>query len=80
MASAIFYTMGAILMAVNFGSLGELLAGRVLSGIGSGLGMTAGTIYISEVAPTEIRGMMTTFYNINIMGGLLVATGLTMLP
>ena len=70
MGSAIFYTIGAILMAANFGSLGELLAGRVLSGIGSGLGMTAGTIYISEVAPTEIRGMMTTFYNINIMGGV----------
>ncbi|KAJ5692622.1 hypothetical protein N7462_002045 [Penicillium macrosclerotiorum] len=70
MAAAIFYTIGAILMAVNFGSLAELLAGRVLSGVGSGLGMTAGTIYISEVAPTEMRGMMTTFYNINIMSGV----------
>ncbi|KAJ6094266.1 hypothetical protein N7467_003111 [Penicillium canescens] len=70
MAAAIFYTIGAILMAANFGSLAELLVGRVLSGVGSGLGMTAGTIYISEVAPTEMRGIMTTFYNINIMSGL----------
>jgi sugar porter (SP) family MFS transporter len=70
MAAAIFYTIGAILMAANFGSLAELLVGRVLSGVGSGLGMTAGTIYISEVAPTEMRGMMTTFYNINIMSGV----------
>ncbi|KAI9925259.1 hypothetical protein ASPWEDRAFT_120685 [Aspergillus wentii DTO 134E9] len=70
MAAAIFYTIGAILMAANFGSLVELLVGRVLSGLGSGMGMTAGPIYISEVAPTELRGMMTTFYNISIMGGV----------
>lgn len=70
MSAAISYTIGAILMAVNFGSLAELLVGRVISGIGSGLGMTVGPIYISEVAPTEMRGMMTTFYNINIMSGV----------
>ncbi|KAI9040571.1 sugar porter family MFS transporter [Aspergillus affinis] len=70
MGSAILYTIGAILMAANFGSLAELLVGRVLSGLGSGFGMVVGPIYISEVAPTEMRGMMTTFYNINIMAGV----------
>ncbi|KAL3440456.1 general substrate transporter [Aspergillus insuetus] len=70
LASAIFYTIGAILMAANVGSFAELLAGRVLSGVGSGFGMTVGPVYISEVAPRELRGMMTTFYNINIMGGV----------
>jgi MFS family permease len=63
LASAIFYTIGAILMAANVGSFAELLAGRVLSGVGSGFGMTVGPVYISEVAPRELRGMMTTFYN-----------------
>lgn len=57
-------------MAVNFGSLSELLVGRVLSEIGSGSGMSVGPIYISEVAPLELRGMMTTFYNVNIMAGV----------
>ena len=32
--------------------------------------MVVGPIYISEIAPTEMRGMMTTFYNINIMAGV----------
>ncbi|PYI14172.1 putative sugar transporter [Aspergillus violaceofuscus CBS 115571] len=68
--AAILYTIGAILMAANFGSFAQLLAGRVLSGLGSGLGMTVGPVYISEVAPQELRGMMTTFYNINIMAGV----------
>lgn len=57
-------------MCANVGSFAELLVGRVLSGLGSGCGMTAGPVYISEVAPRELRGMMTTFYNINIMGGV----------
>ncbi|KAL4954724.1 general substrate transporter [Aspergillus filifer] len=70
LASAILYTIGAILMAANVGSFAELLVGRVLSGLGSGFGMTAGPVYISEAAPRELRGMMTTFYNINIMGGV----------
>lgn len=68
--SAIFYTIGSILMAANFGSLSEMLVGRILSGGGSGAGMTVGPIYISEVAPLELRGTMTTFYNVNIMGGV----------
>ncbi|CAG8099031.1 unnamed protein product [Penicillium salamii] len=70
MLSAILYTIGAILMAANFGSLAELLVGRIFSGLGSGAGMVVGPIYISEIAPTEMRGMMTTFYNINIMAGV----------
>ena len=57
-------------MVANFGYLSELLVGRVLSGVGSGAGMTVGPIYISEVAPLELRGMMTTFYNMNIMAGV----------
>ncbi|OJJ83768.1 uncharacterized protein ASPGLDRAFT_1491857 [Aspergillus glaucus CBS 516.65] len=68
--SAVFYTIGSILMAANFGSLSELLVGRILSGIGSGSGMSVGPIYISEVAPLELRGMMTTFYNVSIMAGV----------
>lgn len=57
-------------MAANFGSLSELLVGRILSGIGSGSGMSVGPIYISDVAPLKLRGMMTTFYNVNIMAGV----------
>jgi len=57
-------------MAADYGSIGQLMAGRVLSGIGSGFGMTTGAIYISEVAPREVRGLMSTLYNVNIMSGV----------
>ncbi|KAK7733545.1 hypothetical protein SLS57_000560 [Botryosphaeria dothidea] len=60
-------------MAANFGSLAELIVGRVLSGLGSGFGMTIGAIYIAEVAPREVRGAMSTMYNFNIMLGVMGA-------
>ncbi|RAH80529.1 general substrate transporter [Aspergillus japonicus CBS 114.51] len=68
--AAIAYTIGALLMAVNFGSLAELMVGRTVSGLGSGIAYSAGPVYISEVAPTELRGMMSTFYNAGIMSGV----------
>ncbi|KAH7047583.1 sugar transporter [Macrophomina phaseolina] len=61
--AATSYFLGAILMAANFGSLAELIVGRVLSGLGSGFGMTIGAIYIAEVAPRAVRGAMSTLYN-----------------
>ncbi|KAB8067845.1 hypothetical protein BDV29DRAFT_185491 [Aspergillus leporis] len=70
MTAAIFYIIGALLVCANVGSFAELLVVSVLSGVGSGLGMTAGPVYISEVAHQELRGKMTTFYNVNIMGGV----------
>ena len=57
-------------MSANYGSYTELIVGRVFSGLGSGFGMAIGTVYISEIAPKEIRGCMGTFYNINIMAGV----------
>jgi MFS family permease len=66
----VLYTIGAIIMSANFGSIAELLAGRVVSGLGSGFGMTTGAIYISEIAPRELRGCLSTFYNVNIMAGV----------
>ncbi|KAL4898059.1 sugar transporter [Aspergillus ambiguus] len=68
--AAFTYTIGALLMSINFGSLPQLLVGRIVSGLGSGLAYSGGPVYISEVAPTELRGMMSTFYNAGIMSGV----------
>ncbi|KAL2831275.1 general substrate transporter [Aspergillus pseudoustus] len=68
--AAITYTIGSLLMAVNFGSLPELLVGRIISGLGSGLAYSAGPCYLSEIAPAELRGMLSTFYNAGIMSSV----------
>ncbi|KAE8420654.1 hypothetical protein BDV36DRAFT_293074 [Aspergillus pseudocaelatus] len=56
--AAITYTIGSLLMAANFGSLAQLLAGRAVSGLGSGIAYSAGPVYLSEIAPAELRGML----------------------
>ncbi|OBR15004.1 Sugar transporter [Colletotrichum higginsianum IMI 349063] len=36
--------------------IGVFIAGRVIIGLGQGMALTAGPVYIGEVAPSEIRG------------------------
>ncbi|KAJ5620673.1 hypothetical protein N7510_004657 [Penicillium lagena] len=43
-------------------SLACFLAGRCIIGIGQGIALTAGPIYIGELAPAEIRGKIMTFW------------------
>ncbi|KAG8168087.1 hypothetical protein KVR01_003776 [Diaporthe batatas] len=44
------------------GSLGCFMAGRVIIGMGQGMALTAGPVYINEVAPPEIRGYIMAFW------------------
>ncbi|KAJ5752929.1 hypothetical protein N7520_009846 [Penicillium odoratum] len=44
------------------GNMAMFIAGRVLIGIGQGIALTAGPIYIGELAPAEIRGKIMTFW------------------
>ncbi|RAH76491.1 general substrate transporter [Aspergillus japonicus CBS 114.51] len=44
------------------GSIACFLAGRCIIGIGQGIALTAGPIYIGELAPPEIRGKIMTFW------------------
>ncbi|KAJ5097256.1 hypothetical protein N7456_007977 [Penicillium angulare] len=44
------------------GNIGCFIGGRALIGIGQGIALTAGPIYIGELAPPEIRGKIMTFW------------------
>lgn len=50
------------------GKLGVFLAGRLLVGIGQGIALTSGSIYIGELSPSDIRGtimsLWQTFYSV----------------
>jgi MFS family permease len=64
-ASAIF-TLGAGLQCGSSGStgLGILYAGRVLSGLGTGVASNIVPIYLSELAPPAIRGRLVGLYEL----------------
>lgn len=56
------------------------MAGRVLIGIGQGLALTAGSIYIGELAPQEIRGMIMSFWQMFYSVGSFIAYWIVSIP
>ncbi|KAH7397075.1 MFS sugar transporter-like protein [Pyrenochaeta sp. MPI-SDFR-AT-0127] len=55
------------------GNIGVFIAGRVVIGIGQGLALTAGPIYIGELAPAEIRGKIMSFWQMFYSVGSFIA-------
>ncbi|KAF4813293.1 Quinate permease [Colletotrichum tropicale] len=58
MAIGCFVTIIATLMQTftPHHKIGVFIAGRVIIGLGQGMALTAGPVYIGEVAPSQIRG------------------------
>ncbi|KAF6813990.1 sugar transporter [Colletotrichum plurivorum] len=54
-------------------NLGVFIAGRVIIGIGQGLALTAGPVYINEITPADIRGVVMTFWQLNFSVGSFLA-------
>ncbi|RPD65842.1 general substrate transporter [Lentinus tigrinus ALCF2SS1-7] len=55
LVSAFIMAVGAGFMAVA-ASLSPLVIGRLLTGVAAGVGLCVGPIYISEIAPSKIKG------------------------
>lgn len=54
-------------------SLPGIIVARVMGGIGIGLASNVVPLYISEIAPTRIRGRLVTYYQFAVTLGILVA-------
>jgi SP family arabinose:H+ symporter-like MFS transporter len=54
-------------------SLPLVIASRVLGGIGIGIASNVVPLYISEIAPANVRGRLVTYYQLAITFGILVA-------
>ncbi|KAF2667783.1 sugar transporter [Microthyrium microscopicum] len=55
------------------GNIGVFIGGRVIIGLGQGLALTAGPVYINELAPPEIRGVIMTFWQMFYSVGSFIA-------
>ncbi|KIM87653.1 hypothetical protein PILCRDRAFT_815229 [Piloderma croceum F 1598] len=69
--SAVMTALGALLMGVS-SSVVALLLGRGLVGIGAGLGICVGPIYLSEIAPSKIRGSVGVLTQLAIVLGIML--------
>ncbi|KAF4036855.1 Sugar (and other) transporter [Phytophthora infestans] len=73
LASSALFTVGAGLMAVA-GSFLELIAGRLIVGVGIGCASTTIPLYIAEASPPQIRGRLVSLNSALITGGQFFAS------
>lgn len=65
------FVVGTVCMAAAPG-YGTLLLGRVITGMGVGVSFVVAPVYLSEVAPTHLRGQLNTVFDVAINGGILL--------
>jgi SP family sugar:H+ symporter-like MFS transporter len=74
MFSCLIYAIGVAVQTAST-NVGTLVAGRVVAGLGVG-GVSATVIlYVSEISPRKVRGMLVSIYQWAITIGLLVSSG-----
>jgi len=67
-----FFTVGGLIQSLS-PNLGGLYGGRIVGGIGIGTLSVVVPLYISESAPTKIRGLLTSIYQLMITIGIFIA-------
>jgi MFS family permease len=71
-----FFCVGAIIQSASK-NYGTLVAGRALGGIGVGTLSMGAPLYISEIAPPDIRGSLLVLELISIVVGAIIAYWIT---
>ncbi|CAN0497419.1 unnamed protein product, partial [Discosporangium mesarthrocarpum] len=70
LACVIFITgAGGMTISVTYA---QILAGRILTGLGVGCGFVVAPVYITEITPPHIRGKLVAMTDIMINIGILV--------
>ncbi|KAI8809972.1 general substrate transporter [Cladochytrium replicatum] len=73
LAGGILFTLGGLLQAFSV-NYAMIIVGRIISGISIGFASMSVPLYISESAPTYIRGTLITVYQLMITIGIFIAT------
>lgn len=68
--SSIIFISGASVM-VSASDFETMLAGRIVTGLGVGCAMVVAPVYITELAPPDVRGMLVSLTDICINLGIL---------
>ena len=74
MFSNILFIVGAILQ-VSANTIWQMIIGRFIMGFGVGIGSLISPLFISEIAPKNVRGRLTVINSLWLTGGQLIAYG-----
>ncbi|KAJ5753556.1 uncharacterized protein N7511_007709 [Penicillium nucicola] len=75
MLSCLIFSIG-VAVQVGTTSVGGLVAGRLVAGLGVGGVSSVVILYVSEISPRRVRGVLVSMYQWAITIGLLVASGI----
>jgi sugar porter (SP) family MFS transporter len=64
----LIYAAGSLVSCFSYGNQGVLYFGRILAGLGIGACTVVGPMAIAEMAPKTIRGLMTLWFNVCMLG------------
>ncbi|TFY76084.1 hypothetical protein EWM64_g7928 [Hericium alpestre] len=67
--------VGAALMSVS-GSVAPLLVGRAFTGVGAGIGLCVGPVFIAEIAPERLKSSLGVLTQFAIVMGILITQAL----
>ncbi|KAL0247306.1 hypothetical protein I308_104342 [Cryptococcus tetragattii IND107] len=68
--NALIFSAGTIVQLVATGNINQVIGGRAMQGFASGVGTVTGTLFLAEIAPKAIRGVLGAFFSFNIMLGV----------
>ncbi|SCW01568.1 LAFE_0E02542g1_1 [Lachancea fermentati] len=74
MFSNLLFVVGAVLQ-ISAHRFWQMAAGRLIMGFGVGIGSLISPLFISEIAPKNIRGRLTVINSLWLTGGQLIAYG-----
>ncbi|MGQ1397649.1 sugar porter family MFS transporter [Acinetobacter baumannii] len=68
-----FIFIAGVIVAILAQSVGVLIIGRILLGIGVGISSFAAPLYVSEIAPKDVRGKAISVFDVLISVGILAS-------
>ncbi|KAI6878622.1 hexose carrier protein [Hortaea werneckii] len=72
LVSAILFNIGGIMMTAAH-DYGTLVAGRAIGGLGTGTLALGAPMYISEVSPPNLRGILLVLESVSIVSGVIIS-------
>ncbi|KAJ5591414.1 Major facilitator superfamily domain general substrate transporter [Penicillium hetheringtonii] len=70
---SVLWLIGFIIVVVSDGNVNQVLAGRFIAGLGIGMTTVVSPMYIAEIAPKSIRGMLTNMFAGSVYLGATIA-------
>ncbi|KAI5477377.1 putative hexose transport-related protein [Pseudohyphozyma bogoriensis] len=68
--SGALYLVGCIIQISTSSNINQVIGARALEGFAGGIGTVTGTMYVSEISPKAVRGLMGGFFSANTLLGI----------